>query len=350
MNTEEWKKFLMQYGLKREGEPETTSLTSGLQTGGVYEDSLDNTKDRRELGERGIDMPYHRDMHLIRIGKIPEGGKLIAGQKEINLCLEPLFLAKDTLNKEISQLMMSYELDHEEDVKVVKNWVLMKEPTKPAEVPNSDAVPNPSHTPTCAEISKDDNVSDDEDDAGGKRSNLGSTGFSPRKKKQDTGKDADEDDVDNVEDVSLGKRFNLGPTGASPSKKKTSNKKQASGEDDQFQLDDSVLQKFPMMAKFSKTDNVALMDAEQSETLLKEIEEACERIHRDDLPEDLVKMFPTLAKYFPEGLVTGSRVTQAGSSVLDKDDMITNAVVRELFNLRNMQNRPLRVEREEAAA
>lgn len=51
-------------------------------------------------------MPYHRDMNLIRIGKIPDGGDLIAGQKEINLCSEPprnnrkMLLAKNTLNKE----------------------------------------------------------------------------------------------------------------------------------------------------------------------------------------------------------------------------------------------------------
>ncbi|EJK48031.1 hypothetical protein THAOC_33210 [Thalassiosira oceanica] len=103
-----------------------------LQTGGVYEDSLDNKTDRREIGERGKGMRFHKDMHLIRTGMIPEGGKLIAGHKEINLCFEPprnnrnMLLAKDTLNKEISQLMMSYELDHKEDVKVVKNWVLKR--------------------------------------------------------------------------------------------------------------------------------------------------------------------------------------------------------------------------------
>ena len=50
---DEWKKFLAQYGLKGEGESETASLTSDLQIGGVYEDSLDNKTDKRELGGRG---------------------------------------------------------------------------------------------------------------------------------------------------------------------------------------------------------------------------------------------------------------------------------------------------------
>ena len=122
---DEWKKFLAQYGLKGEGESETASLTSGLQIGGVYEDSLDNKTDKRELGGRGT---YHRDMHLIRIGKIPVEGDSVAGQTEINLCSEPprnnrnMLRAKATLNNDISQLMMSYELDHPDDVQAVKDW------------------------------------------------------------------------------------------------------------------------------------------------------------------------------------------------------------------------------------
>ena len=90
-----------------------------------------------------------------------------------------------------------------------------------------------------------------------------------------------------------------------------------------FEIPDIIREKFPKMTGFAMADDVAMMDAEQAEALLKEMEQAVERVHREDLPPALVKMFPTMAKYFPEGLVTGSRVTQAGSSVLDKDEMIT---------------------------
>ena len=355
VNKEEWKSFLSQYGLKGEMEPETASLTSDLQIGGVYKDSLDNKNDKEELGERGKDMPFFKDMHLIRIGKIPEGGKVIAGQREINFCLEPprnnrnMLRAKATLNNDISQLMISYELNHPDDVQVVKDWVLMKESTKPTEVPksneahgSSDTDPITSQTPTRptrAEVSDDDG---DGCDAGSKRFNLGSTGVSPMKKKPTMGKHPqEEDDVDDDEVDAGAKRFNPGPTGVSPKKKRPTLGDIDSG---QLEIPDIIREKFPKMSGFSMADNVALMDAEQAEALLNEMERAVERVHREDLPPELAKMFPTLAKYFPEGLVTGSRVTQAGSSVLDKDEMITGAVVRELFNLRKAQDRPLRVE------
>ena len=43
--------------------------------------------------------------------------------------------ARTTLNNDTSQLMMSYEHDHLDNVEALKEWVSMKESTKPVEIP-----------------------------------------------------------------------------------------------------------------------------------------------------------------------------------------------------------------------
>lgn len=64
INTDGWKSFLSQYGLKNDFEKETESYTSDLQRGLVMEKAMIEN----EMEGDGKRYPY---MYMIRIGKIP---------------------------------------------------------------------------------------------------------------------------------------------------------------------------------------------------------------------------------------------------------------------------------------
>ena len=262
----EWESFLSQYGLKEKFQSEAVSYTSDLQKGGINENAM--IEEEIETDEQ---LPH---MHMIRVGKIRPGLRPVPGTREINLRLAPprmnleMHRAKDDFFEATQNLLSVYTLDHEEDVDIVEDWVLMREKNsvpenelEPENARKSDAdgeetpVPAPPATPSRssnrAYVSPNDSK-----EAGDKRNPVRQQGESPRKK---MARPAEQ----------------FGPSDSRP-------------------YPDKIYEKLPTLAQFNKTDDMMSMEPEQLEKLVAEIAHVCERVERPDICDDLKKQYPFL--------------------------------------------------------
>ncbi|KAL7547084.1 hypothetical protein ACHAWF_010402 [Thalassiosira exigua] len=143
----EFERFLEQYGVHNVNERD--GFTSKLKTGGVYPDALNRNDHRSPAPNRPKNS--QRDMWFLRAGKVPVGGKVPTGQKEINKCLEPPRLnrrrmkAQDNLQEAVADLIFEYYTDKEllAKAQTVRDWVLRV----PTSVPPATPSP-PPRTPT----------------------------------------------------------------------------------------------------------------------------------------------------------------------------------------------------------
>ena len=338
MDVDKFNTFLREYGVR--GDPKLQDGCAELSNAHVTQLALKrNERDaKRTQSDNNNNNDEDKDdrvtLHVLRVGKIPRGARP-PKSTAINNGEEPprinrrMYNAKNNLAAALHKKLLMHYIDPElvEDGRLLRDWVLMKKKPTQVVVP-----PTPQHT---TNPSTDNNNNDKNDD----KQPLPSPGDTDGPDSPDTTCDTPARPT---------KRANTASTPNTISNPKQSaddatiDTKSKDNFDITFDVDigklpEVVRKQFPVMTSTNTPDQLDTWDDQKQEQFWNEYEALKERFNQPDIPDDVRKQFPCLAKMAPGVTNRGERIV-AG---IDLDRQWMEGMLRESVQVAEQHNEPL---------